>query len=369
MLVYWLIFAAFSLGAISYASTLARLGALPVSGPAAEIVSRRSAILSAAGLALLLLIGLRYDVGGDWSNYLDIFRRLSGQEVVSAVFGSRQEPAYVFINMIALKLGAGMWLVNLLCAVPFTYGLFRVCRQQPNPWLALVVATPFLIIVVGMGYTRQAAAMGFLMIGLSKIIEKKPPIQFILWTLAGALFHRTVLIFVPVMFVAGVKNKFVSYALVLFSLILAYFVVLPGAIDQYGTGYIRQTYNAAGATVRVLMNVVPAVLLLAFKDRFYWGPEEKAVWRTFAVLCIIAGLALPFIRSNVIVDRLAIYLIPMQIFVYARIGYCFGLVRRGWLMWTVAVILYSGAVLYVWLNHAVNAFAWLPYQNYITAPD
>ena len=50
-------------------------------------------------------------------------------------------------------------------AVPFTYGLFRICRQQPNPWLALVVATPFLIIVVGMGYTRQAAAMGFLMIG------------------------------------------------------------------------------------------------------------------------------------------------------------------------------------------------------------
>ena len=159
------------------------------------------------------------------------------------------------------------------------------------------------------------------------------------------------------MFVAGVKNKFLSYALVLFSPILAYFVVLPGAIDQYERR-VRQTYNAAGASVRVMMNVIPAVLLLVFKDRFYWGPEEKAVWRTFAILCIIAGLALPFIRSNVIVDRLAIYLIPMQIFVYAKdIGYSFGLVRRGWLMWTVAVILYSAAVLYVWLNHAVNAFA------------
>ena len=52
---------------------------------------------------------------------------------------------------------------------------------------------------------------------------------------------------------------------------------------------------------------------------------------------------MPFINSNVIVDRLAIYLIPIQIFVYARIGYCFGLVRKGWLMWTVAVIGYSAA--------------------------
>ena len=37
--------------------------------------------------------------------------------------------------------------------------------------------------------------------------------------------------------------------------------------------------------------------------------EEKAVWRTFAFLCIVAGLLLPFISSSVIIDRLAIYLI------------------------------------------------------------
>ena len=365
MLVYWLIFAAFSVGAISYASALARPGFVPVSGPIAEAASRRSVVLSAAALALLLLIGLRYDVGGDWENYLDIYRRLAPQDIASGVFGSRQEPGYTLINLVAARVGAGIWLVNLLCALPFIYGLLRLSRQQPNPWLALVVAAPFLIIVVGMGYTRQAAAMGFLMIGLCKIIDGRPPLQFILWTLAGALFHRTVLVFVPVMLVAGVRNKLASSALVLCSLVLAYFVVLPGAMDQYGAGYIRQTYTAAGAGIRVLMNVVPAAVLLLFSRRFCWSAEERAVWGAYAALCIAGGLAMPFINSNVIVDRLAIYLIPVQIFVYARIGYCFGLVRKGWLMWTVAVIVYSAAVLYVWLNYAVNAFAWVPYQNYL----
>ena len=47
------------------------------------------------------------------------------------------------------------------------------------------------------------------------------------------------------MLVAGVRNKLASSALVLCSLVLAYFVVLPGAMDQYGAGYIRQTYTAA----------------------------------------------------------------------------------------------------------------------------
>jgi hypothetical protein len=368
VVVYWLIFAAFAAGAITYASNLSRVGMLPVSGPMAATISRRSVILSAAGVALVLLIGLRYRVGGDWANYLDIFEHLAPQDLVPALLGSRQEPAYTFINWLAARLGAGIWLVNLLCAVPFTYGLLRLSRQQPNPWLALLIATPFLIIVVGMGYTRQAAALGCLMVGICKIIERKPSSQFFFWTLFGGMFHRTVLVFLPVMFIAGARNKFVSYFLVLLSIVVAYLTVLPNALEVYGPGYIRDQYNAAGAAVRVLMDVVPAVIVLASGRRFYWSAEERSVWRTYAILCLIAGAALPFIRSSVIVDRLAIYLIPMQIFVYARIGYCFGLVRRGWLMWTTAVIAYSGAVMFVWLNYAVNAFAWIPYKNYMTMP-
>src|SRR5439155_19219340 len=134
--------------------------------------------------------------------------------------------------------------------------------------------------------------------------------------------------------IAGARNKFVAYLLAFVTLLVAYYTVLPSAIDQYGPGYLHEEYSAAGAGVRVLMNVLPAVVVLLSGGRFYWSTEEKAVWRTYAILCLVAGAALPFIRSSVIVDRLAIYLIPMQIFFYARIGYCFGLVRRWWLMWT-----------------------------------
>ncbi|HEU4697107.1 MAG TPA: EpsG family protein [Sphingomicrobium sp.] len=369
MIVYWLIFAIFAAGAISYASTVSRMGMLPVSGPMAAAISRRSVVLTVMGIALVVLIGLRYRVGGDWSNYLDIFRRLAPQELGAALAGSRQEPAYTFVNWLAARLGAGIWLVNLICAVPFTYGLLRLCRQQPNPWLAMLVATPFLIIVVGMGFTRQAAALGCLMVGISKIIDRRSPVEFVLWTLGGALFHQTVLVFIPVMFVTGVKNRFLSYLLLLASLAVGYYAVLPSALDQYGPGYLREQYNAAGANVRVLMDVVPAAIVLLSKGRFYWSAEEKAVWRTYAALCLLAGAALPFIHSSVVVDRLAMYLIPMQIFVYSRIGYCFGLIRRGWLAWTTAVIVYSAAVLFVWLNYAVNAWAWVPYQNYLSTPD
>lgn len=369
MLVYWLIFAMFAAGAISYASNIAKMGVLPVSGPAAELIHRRSAALLFAAIALILLIGLRYQVGGDWANYRELFKRIAPQDL-SAIFANfSQEPGYTFLNWLAGRFGAGLWFVDLLCALPFVYGLMRLCRQQPNPWLALLIATPFLIIVVGMGYTRQAAALGFLLVGLTKIVDERPPIHFIMWTLVGALFHRTVLAFIPIMLVSSSKNKLISYTLMLVSIVLSYFTVLPSAIDQYAPGYIHEKMSASGATVRVLMDVLPAIVVLLSGGRFYWSAGEKNVWRTYAALCLIAGAALPFIESSVVVDRLAIYLIPVQIFVYSRIGYCFGLIHRGWLAWTAGVLVYSAAVQLVWLNYAVNAFAWIPYQNYLTAPE
>jgi hypothetical protein len=342
---------------------------MPVSAGEAAVRSSRSVVLAAAGIALIIFIGLRYRVGGDWSAYLEIFRYSSTHDLFYAIDYSRQEPGFIFLNWLAGQLGVGMWFVDVVCAAIFTYGLMQICRQQPNPWLALVVATPFLIIVVAMGYTRQATAVGCLMAGLATMVNRRPPLHFIVWALVGTLFHRTALVFVPIMLIAGAKNRLVAYLLVIVSLIFAYYTVLPASIDQYSRGYMREQVNAAGAQVRVLMDVVPAAIALLFGRRFFWTPEERAVWRTFAILCLIAGAALPFIHSSAIIDRLAIYLIPIQIFVYARIGYAFGLVQRGWLMWTTLVIAYSAFVQFVWINYAVNAFAWLPYRSYLSAPS
>ena len=75
MLVYWLIFATFALGAFSYAAKIARLGAAPVSGGAATIRNKGSFALGLAAFALLLIIGFRFRVGGDWGNYIARERR------------------------------------------------------------------------------------------------------------------------------------------------------------------------------------------------------------------------------------------------------------------------------------------------------
>ncbi len=189
MLVYWLIFAVFAAAAFLWRNQrdavpnpqLAQRGVAPYPqfdqyhGQA----QRRSLMPLFTGLFLILLIGLRYRVGGDWANYALAYSEIQNLDWGQAVSVSRQELAYTLINWISARVGAGMWLVNLLCAIPFTIGLIRLSQTLGNPALALAIATPFLIIVVGMGFTRQAAALGFLMMALVELIEKKSLRRFI----------------------------------------------------------------------------------------------------------------------------------------------------------------------------------------------
>ena len=137
---YWLLFAYFAVGAIFTSAWSRRAAANP--------------LFFAGGLVTALMIGFRFHVGGDWKNYERIFffvKNSSSWDVL--VLG---DPAFMALNWIVQAMGADLWLIDLICGAVFTLGLFRLARMQPNPWLAILVAVPYLIIVVGMGYTRQS---------------------------------------------------------------------------------------------------------------------------------------------------------------------------------------------------------------------
>jgi hypothetical protein len=366
MAMYWFMF-----GLFAFAAFLFNVPApAPASAGAAGTASLQRPSLAPlfAGIFLTVVIGLRYRVGGDWATYQEIFANTSRLPLLDAIAPGRIEPGYSFVNWLGAQFGAGVWFVNLVCGALFTAGLLRICKEQPNPWLALVVATPFLVIVVGMGFTRQAAAIGALMLGIADLVERRSFIRFIALVALGALFHRTVLVFVPVLLFAGAQNRFLAALLAIATAILGYLLVLHGGASPYEAGYINTKYDAAGAQVRVLMNVVAAVTLLLARNRFYASREEKLVWKSFAVLALISGAALPFVHSSVIVDRMAMYLIPLQLFVFSRVPIALAPEHKWSNGLRFAVVLYSAAVLFVWLNYAVNAGSWIPYQSYIHGP-
>ena len=100
----------------------------------------------------------------------------------------------------------------------------------------------------------------------------------------------------------------------------------------------------------------------------YGSAEQRSVWRTFALLAVLAAVALPLVRWTAIVDRFSIYLIPLQMFLLARLPYTRAVGGSG-SAWRILVVIYTAMVMFVWLNYAVNAHAWLPYGNYLAVQE
>jgi hypothetical protein len=316
-------------------------------------------LLLVVALFTTILIGFRYQVGGDWINYLRIFAHIRYADFWEAARFA--DPGYALLNRIAHALDAQIWLVNLICAAIFTWGLVKFCAQQPNPWLGMVVAVPYLVIVVGMGYTRQAAAIGFILVGMSQL-ESKSILRFAVYAVIATSFHKSAITVLPLVALGSAHGRLAHGALLGALALLIFYVFVERGMAGITSTYIAQQYDAQGAAVRVFMNIIPATIFLIFSKRFEMTRAQHVLWRNFSIGAFFTLGLLLLVASSTIADRLALYLIPLQVLVFSRLPYAFPRKGKPEPLLVLAVVAYSATVQFVWLTKAQHADSWIPYQ-------
>ena len=95
-------------------------------------------------LLLVVMIGLRYHVGGDWGSYERHFLDASKMTLRGALLAG-DDAGYALLNWFSAKLGFNVTFVNVICAVVFSSGLVAFAKEQPRPWLAICIAIPYLV--------------------------------------------------------------------------------------------------------------------------------------------------------------------------------------------------------------------------------
>ena len=312
-------------------------------------------------LALALFIGYRHQVGGDWGSYIGNFESQYWVGLWEVLTGG--DPGYYLLNWWFVRNGGDIYAVNLICGLICAVGVAVFSRTQPRPWLAMAVAIPYLVNVVMMGYTRQGAALGLGMIGLAALLRERPR-QFIIWALLAATFHKSAVVLLPLAVLGRTRNRLVTGAGVAGIGVVAYWVFVQDQFDQLYANYIEAEYQSAGALVRLAMNAVPAAILLIWHRRFTLIENEQRIWRWVALVAIALLLVYPFVPSSTALDRLGLFVIPLQLVVFSHLPDVFGRTGRSNIVWVLPVIFYYGIVQFVWLNFANHAPAWLPYQFY-----
>ena len=345
MLPYWILFAYFAGGALAGPAQ-----------PSPNQPQRRTYLL--LGLLLTaIMIGTRFKVGGDWRSYMYMFGYVKHISLDRAL--DIGDPGYQFINWTVQQWGGEIWWVNLICAAIFSWGLARLSLNQPKPLLAVAVAVPYMIIVVAMGYTRQAVALGILMAGLASLGRGGSVIRFAVYVAVAALFHKTAVLVLPLVIFAGKRNRSLNVIAGAALFVLFFDLFLSDSTDQFLKNYVEARYSSQGAWIRVILVLIPALLLLTKRGRFGLTEQEEKVWRYIA----FATCTLPFILiatpSSTAVDRMALYLMPLQIVILSRAYLLFGNHKTG----VAAVIGYAFLVQFTWLNFAQHAKLWVPYRS------
>lgn len=347
MLPYWILF------------SLIAIGSLPTTPASGDGQKKGEVGLIFVMVLIAIMIGTRFNVGADWTGYSGMFR------VANYLSFEQQlrlgDPGYQALNWMINRAGGTIWMVNLVCASIFSFGLWRLARQQPDPWISVLVAFPYLVVVVAMGYTRQGVAIGILMAGLASVSRNQSFVKFVFYVGAATAFHSTALLALPLALFGSERSRLVNVTLIVLLGVALYFMFLSNNVDRFMENYIRQRYDSQGAAIRVAMSVVPAFIFLVARKRMMFESFEYGMWRNFTVAAFIMPVGLAFLPYSTAIDRIALYILPLQIVVLARVP----TLLNARILMRALLIVYCGTILGIWLNYAANSSTWIPYRSYL----
>ena len=315
-------------------------------------------------LFLTLYIGLRFEVGGDWFNYIEYVK--AAQSASLEDFISWGDPGFNFLVWNSTHLNFGIYGANLVSAFLFSLGLVFFVQRLPNPFLALAVASPYLITVVAMGYTRQSVAMGLVFWALSFFNNSRLlPCLFIL--LSAALFHLSSTFVLFLLFPAWwkafpTKRPYLAVAFFL-PILLGAFLLTPTRLANVTVNYLASTTSSSGAWYRLFLLCVPSYLLLKYRRLFSFRYPSVNYLSTFALASLFGALILALAPSfSTLIDRVSIYFFPVQLFVLSAFPSVrlFSLSRNSWIL---IILIYSLLLQLLWFSFSPYSSDWLPYQN------
>lgn len=315
-------------------------------------------------LMTLLFIGLRHRVGTDWFNYIYMMGAVNAADTVSDLFGVA-EPLYVILLRISIWSGFGMYLANLVTAVIAIGGIFALARRMEEPWLAMMAAIPYLVVVIGMSANRQFLAIGVIMLLIANW-QRTSLLMKVVWILFAVCFHKSAAIFFTFVVFDTKLNSFYKFAFIsLFSSVTIYLMDRSNSLDYYSNTYIsgETTVESVGAMIHSSLTAIPALIFL-----FLPALKARAVDQPIIRYMAYGALAC-FILSyffSTVGDRLSLYFFAVPMFVWASLPNIFPASSR--ILIRFGIVLVMNGMMAGWLLYANEAESHIPYGNALLTP-
>lgn len=316
-------------------------------------------------LFLFLMTGARYEISGDWNNYIIIYQVFHGADFSTALLIS--DPGYAILNYIGQKLEfKDTFFVYMCCSFLFYSFFYFFSKRVKNYWIPLLIAFPYLILVVSMGYVRQSVAISFVLLAVLYGLERKIW-KLMLFSILAMLFHKSAIIvfmlfpffMIPQVFI----NNFIFIIYTFFSFLIMSILVYVSSVSGENI-YTNQSgeISSAGAVFRIIVHFLPLFFYIFYRLKI--KKIFKDNYRIFDYLALLIiftlMLAIPF---STLADRFNLYLIMFDIFILSFLYSELKVFNRTFMV--VSIVFFNTFMLVIWLNFGAWSQAWLPYQNYL----
>ncbi len=323
-------------------------------------------------IILIFISGFRYDVGGDWSvylNYYNFFDNITLQDFLQDFRFIHHDVGYLLLNFIFNKLSLSIYGVNLVAAFIFCFGLFKFCSIFERKYLALLTSFPYLYLVVSMGYSRQSIAIGLTLLAIEKLSKQKDNL-FVFLICISFLFHKTSIILLLIYFLSlliskklFVSNKIKILLSFLFIVVITYFTY--DLIFEKIFHYFLSNYDSMGILPRMLLiilGIFPSLIFLIVNESFNNKIRNFYSISIFVVIFLFNMYIFFPQYGDTAIDRFLLYFFFFIIFGLAVLPDLFKPVINSFFS-TILIVLLNFLISFVWLNFAIHSFAWLPYRN------
>ena len=313
-------------------------------------------------IILLVFIGFRKEIGVDWNNYEEISKAVIRGSVYESLF------FYYLIHLIS-NLDISWYYINVFSAVIFLSGLFVFINKLERPSLALLYALPYFIVIVAMGYTRQAISLGIFMYVIPNLYRKEY-YRYILGIVIGSMFHVSVflLVFLPVVITR--RKSWKSHWLLLIAAVLSlpilYVMPVHSLIERY---LFDNQLVSKGAQARLFIYSIISVAFMLLSNLVYIEKAQKTILLSLSYISPILFLATFLGLSTTLADRFALFSYPSHFAFFSLVPSILKKDVVNARLWMAITTIFSLLLFALWIAFTIYLDYWFPYRNYIVCPN
>lgn len=270
-------------------------------------------VLSSA--AMIAVAYLRADtVGIDYKQYATYFYQVHDggwSFLISPANGYRIEPGYSLLNYVVSLFTRDIHVFMLVVAIlVVTLTAVLLYRVSPIPWIGMFVFASFGFYGNSLSFIRQCIAIAIFLYSI-EFIKKRRFVPYLLIVLLAMTFHKSIIIMIPIYFIAQIPVNWKS--LLSYSGLAILVSALTWPLFDFVTQYVYQAY--------------------ATQNGLYYMIGRDWQTATIPVITTVVILILkPFIlrrdgRNSVLINLAVysglLYLMTLQHFLYQRFGMMF----------------------------------------------